>query len=206
MRIVLHGWVWRCSERRNVAVLTGELFGPDPAHRNGRAKSLGTCAFSGSWPVSDVDQLGVKTVVRARSLRRRAERRHLGDLPLYYVDERELTPVHVGEDDSGAEKGGGASSGVARPCECHAATLPRAFPPGPRGGGDGGGPGGGALPKTPEERADAGKAVARAAFFELWSAMVRAARRAAPISRRAPPTSRPHLPPPAPPTSTPPPP
>ena len=87
MRIVLDGLLWRCRVRRNVAVLTGELFGPAPPG-GGRAKSLGKCAFSGKWPVSDVDQLGVKTVVRARSLDRRAERSHLGDLPLYAIDEQ----------------------------------------------------------------------------------------------------------------------
>ena len=54
MRIVLDGLLWRCRVRRNVAVLTGELFGPAPPG-GGRAKSLGTCAFSGKWPVSDVD-------------------------------------------------------------------------------------------------------------------------------------------------------
>ena len=166
--------------RRNVAVLTGELFGPAPPG-GGRAKSLGKCAFSGKWPVSDVDQLGVKTVVRARSLDLRAERSHLGDLPLYDIDEHALTPVHAGED-SAAEKGCGASSGVAKPCAQHAAMLPRAPPRGHRYRVDIG------PSKTPEERADAGKAVARAAFAELWTAMVRPARRARPPPR--PPASR----------------
>ena len=151
MRIVLEGLLWRCPRKRNVAVLTGELFGPAPPG-GGRAKSLGKCAFSGKWPVSDVNQLGVKTVVRARSLDLRAERSHLGDLPLYAIDEQWLTPVHAGED-SAAEKGCGASSGVAKPCAQHAAMLPRAPPRGHRYRVDIG------PSKTPEERADAGKAV-----------------------------------------------
>ena len=124
MQLVLTGVAWRCDHRRDVAVLTGELFDSAPqwSTAGARAKSLGTCAFSGAWPVSNVDQLGVGTVVRARSrLRRHPTQGHFGALQLYGFDEAEMRAVHADEPTTG---GLPSSTGVARPGARHATPLP----------------------------------------------------------------------------------
>ena len=158
MQVVLTGVAWRCGDRRNVAVLTGDLYDSVPAWSPGaRAKWLGTCAFSGSWPVSDVRQLAFGTVVRARSrLCRHPGRTHFGAWPLYVLDEEELTAVHAHEPVTGQLA---SSAGVARPGSAHAAALPcvtsRAMTEKQR-------------PATLEERLGATKTAVWEAWLRLW--------------------------------------
>ena len=122
--IVLEGLAWRHSERKSVAILIGRLYdSATPSMR--QPVCLGTFAFSAAWPVSDIEQLGVGTHVRARFLRLPSSgRSHFGTHPLYLVDEESLATVHAGDRVLAGFEGLGASAGVARPSTRHDDMLP----------------------------------------------------------------------------------
>ena len=121
---MLEGLAWRHSERKSVATLIGQLFeSATPSMR--QPVCLGTFAFSAAWPVSDIEQLGVHTHVRARFLRRPSSgRSHFGTYPLYEVDEESLTNVRADDRVRAGFEGLGTSAGVARPSTRHDDMLP----------------------------------------------------------------------------------
>ena len=121
---MLEGLAWRHSERKSVATLIGQLYeSATPSMR--QPVCLGTFAFSAAWPVSDIEQLGVGTHVRARFLRLPSSgRSRFGTYPFYLVDEESLTTVHADDRVLAGFEGLGASAGVARPSTRHDDMLP----------------------------------------------------------------------------------